>query len=618
MYCKCLSDINYFTLFSVNRLHNMRFLHTVAVIVFAIGLFYYYKHFSWNIKSVVSEKLNSSYDYIIVGGGSAGAVLASRLSEDPDNTVLLLEAGGDYTEHSEYHIPFMFWELGRISPHWAYYTVPQRHACQGWIEQRSFWIEGKVLGGTSVFNAMTYARGSRHDYDGWENGGCTGWGYRDILPYFLKSEDVTDEDLKHSKYHSTGGYLAVKKGPLTPLADQYLRAGQELGYDVVDYNGETQEGFADVQINVRDGVRSSTGLEFLLPARERRNLHVGINSFVTKIVVEKKTASGVDVIRKQRKHFIKANKEVIVSAGTIQSPQLLMLSGIGPKSHLEEFGIRVYADLPVGENLQDHMILFVSSGLNTSDSITKSKKDNWLTALKYKLFGTGILSGSGVETAAFFCTNTENKTKDCAADIEFLNGRYLSYLPNLKSEIVKEYLNRNPEAPGFTVVMILTASKSVGSIKLTSADPFDLPLINPNYLSDRRDVEAFIRGLRIWEKYIQTPTMQSIGANFDDVNQKFCSKYEFRSDAYWECFIRHIATTGNHPVGTCKMGGIDEVTAVVGPELKVKGIKNLRVVDASVMPVIPSGNINAPVIMIAEKAADMIHGKDTVGQYKNR
>ena len=590
--------------------------------MFAIWLAYYLMIMSNQMESVVTKKLNTSYDYIVIGAGSAGSVVASRLSEDPENTVLLLEAGGDYTENPVYHIPFRFFDLQKTKADWEYYTVPQKYSCQGMKERRSMWPRGKVLGGTSIFNAMQYTRGSRYDYDEWETLGCKGWGYSDVLPYFLKSEDMTIDSLKASKYHSTGGYLAVSGGAVTPIADKFLKAGKEIGYDIIDYNGETQEGFCENHLNVRKGVRSSTSLEFLGVAKDRKNLHIGVDSFVTKINIENKVAKGVSVIRGERKYFIEAKKEVIVSAGSVNSPQILMLSGIGPKAHLQELGIPVLVDLPVGDNLQDHMCMFVMSSFNVSDGITQLKVNSWLTEMQYKLYKTGILSVSGVEVTGFFCSYPDkNKLKDCAADMQFMNfALYASNNTffNFRDEISAEIMNKDPNVPGFTVSMSLLDPRSVGTIRLKSSDPFDYPIIDPQYLSDRRDVDAYIRGLRIWEKYIMSPSMQSLGANFEGMRAKFCAKHEFRSDAYWECIIRHIATTICHPSGTCKMGSINDTTAVVDPELKVKGIKNLRVVDASIMPNVISGNINAPVIMIAEKAADMIRGKDTVGKFKNR
>ena len=598
----------------------VHYLQTSLVLLFAIWVTYYSDLFPRNMTSVVTTTLNVSYDYVIVGGGSAGCVLASRLSEDPATTVLLIEAGGDYTENPAYHVPLGYFSFRKSAVDWESTTIPQKHSHFGMTEQRSFWSRGKVLGGSGIINGMQYVRGSRHDYDKWEALGATGWGYKDVLPYFLKSEDMRIEGLKSSRYHQTGGYIAVSSGKITSLANMFLEAGRELGYNIVDYNGEVQEGFGENQINVRDGVRSSTALEFLGRHRERSNLHVAINSFVTKLKIDNAVAQGVSFIRNLRNQFVKANKEVIVSAGAVGSPQLLMLSGIGPKSHLEEFGIPVLADLPVGDNLQDHLTLLTMSSLN-GNAVSNSNAYGWFQKLQHNLFGKGIFSVTGVETTGFLCTyaNANKSSKGCAADIQFLNlGTYMSQnIFDFKEDIANEVLNQDPNTPGLSIAICLIDPKSTGTLRLKSTDPYDHPLIDPQYLADLSDVRAFIRGIRFWEKYISTPVMQSLGANLNHMKLKFCSHHKFRSVTYWECVIRHLAGTMHHPAGTCKMGREDDPATVLNHELKVKGIKNLRVVDASVMPNIVSGNTNAAVVMIAEKAADMIRGKDTVKQFRN-
>ena len=295
-----------------------------------------------------------------------------------------------------------------------------------------------------------------------------------------------------------------------------------------------------------------------------------------------------------------------------------MLSGIGPREHLEELGIDVVADLPVGENLQDHLMVFAFSPMNRDIGIKLNEALSVKSLMKYYLFGRGILTTGGSGVNAFLCANT-NKTTDCATDIQI--AFYASYLYDnffgYSDEIAKEYLTIT-ESPGFTSVIYLNDPRSKGTIKLKSTDPFDYPLIDPQYLEDERDVQTLIRVIRIWEKLIETPTMQKIGASVNDMKLSFCSQHAFQTDDYWECVIRHVGYTVYHPTGTCKMGSKNDKTAVVDPELKVRGIKGLRVVDASVMPNVTSGNTNAPVIMIAEKAADMIRGVDSVDHLKGR
>ena len=269
-------------------------------------------------------------------------------------------------------------------------------------------------------------------------------------------------------------------------------------------------------------------------------------------------------------------------------------------------------DLPVGENLKDHMMLFVMTSLNTTQGTTKAKIESLRSKLQYQRFGTGILASAAIESTGSFCTHDDAKTsKDCVADIQFSHF-------NLRDEVAHEFINQLPDRPGFSVVICLIDPKSVGTLKLKSSDPFVYPVIDPRYIEEKRDVDAYARGIKLWERFITSPTLQSLGANLDHMDLKFCSQHKFCTDDHWQSVARHVANTIYHPVGTCKMGRKDDPSAVVDPELRWKGITNLRVADASSMNIITPGNTNAPVIMIAEKAADMIRGKDTVRQFKNR
>ena len=593
--------------------------NAVIVIIVALSVTYYVQQGPFKKTSILTKELNDEYDYIVVGAGSAGSVVASRLSEDKDKTVLLLEAGGHYEEDPLLHVPVHFFSLGHGRHDWDFYTEPQKVSCLGLKDNRGFWPRGKVLGGSCMLNGMQYTRGSRFEYDEWARNGCTGWSYKDVLPYFLKSEDIQIEDLKSSKYHSAGGPIAVSGGKTTPLGELYMKAGKEAGFTVRDYNGEEQEGVSYFQATIRNGVRSSTSVEFLGHTADRKNLHIAVNSHVTKVEIEKKRATGVYVIRNHRKSFLRARKEVIVSAGAIGSPQLLMLSGIGPKEHLESHGIDVKADLPVGQNLQDHQVVLMFTKINSSISLTQNLLENWWTKLQYKLFGSGSLGKSSLDGSGFFYSD-ETKRGKSYADIQFI---FISTLPdinffNFKDEVVKEQMAKTPNDNGFSTVVSASHPKSKGTITLRSTDPFDYPIIDPQYLTDQRDIKDFIAALRIWERFIETPTMQSLGAKVEHAKISFCSQHEFRSDAFWECVVRHLAVTEYHHCGTCKMGGKADPTAVVDPQLRVIGIKGLRVVDASVLPNVTTGNINAPIIMVAEKASDMIRGTDSIKHFRNK
>ena len=594
--------------------HQANIVLTIAVIVS-----YYFMSQSSKEQTILTDALDDEYDYIVVGAGSAGSVVASRLSEDKDKKVLLIEAGGHYDENPMLHVPYYFFNLQHTEHDWEYYTEPQKVSCLGLKEERGFWPRGKVLGGSSMLNGMHYTRGSKYEFDEWERNGCTGWSYKDVLPYFLKSEDIKIPELKDSPYHSSGGPLSVESGKATPLAELYMKAGRELGYNNTDYNGEDQEGFNYMQETTRNGLRSSTSVEYLGNTASRGNLHIAVNSFVTKVEIKNSRATGVYLIRKSRKIFIKAKNEVILSAGVISSPQILMLSGVGPKAHLESLGIKVKADLPVGQNLQDHLMTFMFTKIDFPYGLNENLLASWWTKIKYNVFGKGPMSKSSVDGTGFFY-NDASRRGNSYADIQFV---FISTLPvinffNFKDEVVKEQLAKTPNDNGFSTLVSISHPKSKGVITLKSTDPFEYPAIDPKYLTDQRDINDFIAAFRIWERFIETPTMQSLGAKVEHAKISFCAKHEFRSDKFWECVARHLGVTMYHHCGTCKMGALDDSTTVVDPQGRVKGIQRLRVVDASILPNVTTGNTNAPTIMAAEKISDSIRGIDSVKALRDR
>ncbi|XP_048768061.2 alcohol dehydrogenase [acceptor]-like [Ostrea edulis] len=594
----------------------------VIVLILAVAVVYFTKNRNNTDEQIL---LNSSYDYIILGAGSAGCVLANRLSENPESSVLILEAGGSELENINISIPLASGSVQLSKEDWMFRSVPQKKACLAMRDKRCGWPRGRVLGGTSNLNYLQYIRGSRHDYDGWAREGCAGWGYRDVLPYFIKSEDVQIPELQKSEYHGKGGYLSISDGTATPLNEKvYARAMAELGYPTTDCNGKSQIGYCPSQETVKNGERCSTVKAFLRPVMGRKNLHVSMNSHVTKILIKDKKAVGVTFVKDNKKHVIVANKEVIVSAGAVSTPQILMLSGIGPKEHLKSKGIPVIADLPVGDNLQDHIMTFIDFHDNSSSVASLATISSPITILQYLAMKSGSLSKTHLEGTAFL---TDNKKLPPHLQFHFFS---ISYVPEITQEYIdnlnldpklkegkeKEFQERKDKNIGtFVVLPILLHPKSKGTIRLQSDDPFDPPLIDPNYLDHPDDIKTFLRGVRESLRLGDTKAFQSIGASPQDPLEAYapqCDDLPRDSDEYWVCRLRHYTFTVYHPTSTCRMGAKDDPTAVVDPELRVRGIPNIRVVDASVMRNVPSGNTNAPTIMIAEKAADMIKNIDSV------
>ncbi|XP_064490285.1 glucose dehydrogenase [FAD, quinone]-like isoform X1 [Ornithodoros turicata] len=565
-----------------------------------------------------SEHLRKEYDYVIVGGGSAGAVIANRLSEDLTVSVLLIEAGGIENEVSD--IPLIAATM-QLSPlDWKYRTEPQEASCFGLDGGQSPWPRGKVLGGSSVLNYMLYVRGSRHDYDLWEKMGATGWSWKDVFPYFLKSEDNRDPAILHNGYHGSGGYLTVSTASYTtPLAQAFVEAGLQLGYPNIDVNGPVMTGFAIPQGTVRRGARCSTSKAFMRPVRHRKNLHITLYSVATKIHFDEfKRARAVLYERFKVPHLVFARREIILSAGAINTPQLLMLSGVGPKHELHKHGIPVISDLPVGYNLQDHIY---PGGVNflvdAPVTMLQPRVFTLREIIKYLSIGKGPLTVlGGVEGLAFVKTKYVNKTHDWPdIEIHYLSGSPVSdggqtfrRTEGVSDELwEKVYLPYNYK-DSMSVYPVLLRPKSRGYIKLRSRNPHEHPIINPRYLTHPEDILVMVEGMKISIAVGEAPAFKKYGTRMWDKVFPGCEHYKFLGDEYLACMARTFTNTIYHPVGTCKMGQPWDPTTVVDPKLRVKGVKGLRVADASIMPVIVSGNTNAPCIMIGEKASDIIKG----------
>ncbi|KAI4454883.1 glucose-methanol-choline gmc oxidoreductase [Holotrichia oblita] len=507
---------------------------------------------------------------------------------------------------------------------WKYKTQPQGTFCLAMENGRCNWPRGKVVGGSSAINYMLYLRGNRRDYDDWEAMGNTGWGYDNVLHYFKKSEDNTNSDLLKTGYHNSGGYLTVGEAKYhTPLTGAFLLGGLEMGYQNRDVNGEFQTGFMVAQGTTRNGARCSTAKAFLRPIRHRKNLHIALKAHVTKVLIDKdKVAYGVEFERDGRIYHINAKKEVIVSAGSINSPQLLMLSGIGPENHLREHGIPVIQDLKVGENLQDHVALGgLTFVIDQPISFRLERVLGIKTVMDYVQVGAGPLTSlGGVEGIAYVNTKYANASDDYP-DIEFhfVSGSTNSD-PNQFSKahgITWDFYNETfgpiANKDTFAVYPMLLRPQSRGVVKLQSNNPYDYPLIYANYFDKEKDMKVLIEGAKIAVAWGYTKPFQELGSRFHGFPR--CEPYGIHTDAYYECMNRHYSLTIYHPVGTCKMGPSSDPDAVVDPELRVYGITGLRVIDASIMPKIVSGNTNAPSIMIGEKGADIV--KDFWMKFEN-
>jgi len=523
--------------------------------------------------------MTETFDYIVIGAGSAGCVLANRLTEDPAARVLLLEAGGE-DDADEVRIPAAFSTLFKTRYDWNYDTVEQKHLGG----RPAYWPRAKMLGGCSSMNAMIYIRGNRADYDGWAEGGATGWSYDEVLPYFVKAER---NSRLSGPLHGTDGPLHVEDRRYThELSQAWVDAAVAWGMKPTDdFNGASQEGAGLYQVTCHNGKRWSTADAYLRPALERSNLTVRTHALVGRIVFEGTRAVGVSYSRHGEETLVRASSEIILSGGAVNSPQLLLLSGVGPSEHLRDMDIEVVAHLPgVGENLHDHPATAIL--WRTKDTTDLVELATPARLLRWQLTGRGPFASNIGESGAFF------HTRDglAAPDMQALVAPSLFYDNGL----------HDPSGTGFTAGATLVDVASRGRLRLRSADPRWRPLIDPAYYSDPIDMDAMLSALRT---LIEIGSVAPLAKYLDGPFKP--SKLDLTDDELTD-HVRELTQTLYHPVGTCAMGTGEH--SVVDPTLRVHGIDGLRVVDASVMPVVPRGNTNAPTIMVAEKAADLIRG----------
>jgi choline dehydrogenase-like flavoprotein len=526
---------------------------------------------------------SEAFDYIIVGAGSAGCVLANRLTASGKHHVLLLEAGPS-DRHLWLHIPLGFGKLFSDRRfNWCYETEPQ----PGCHDRKVIAPRGRVLGGSSSINGLIYIRGQAEDFNVWRQLGNAGWSFDEVLPYFRKAED---NERGADEFHGIGGPLAVSDlCDRHPLAEAYVEAALQCGYPRNnDFNGSVQEGAGYYQTTMRNGVRSSTAAGYLKPARRRANLKVVSQALATRIVFDGRRATGIEYLAGNEKRSASANAEVIVAGGTFNSPQLLQLSGLGPASLLQSHGITVIADAPgVGDDLNDHIsgriMLRCKEPITLNDAV-RSWTGKLVHGLHYLLRRRGYLAIPAVSAGCFLRAHPASATPDSQCSISLFSAQTIG--GDLHA------------FPGVTGNCVLLRPESRGYVRIKSSDPREAPAINPNYLATQKDRETIVAGVAAMRRIFQAPAMARYIAEEIEPGQR-CDNDDDLLD-----FIRRRGSTTYHPVGTCRMG--QDQKAVVDERLRVRGFTGLRVVDASIMPAVVSGNTNAAAIMIGEKGADMI------------
>ncbi|XP_070507031.1 glucose dehydrogenase [FAD, quinone]-like [Chironomus tepperi] len=564
----------------------------------------------------------NEYDFIIVGSGPAGCVLANRLTENPNWNVLLIEAGT---------VEFVIEQIPALAPfeffsryNWRYVSEKQPYGCFGSKDGRCKVYQGKALGGSTAINGMVYTRGSKEDFDTWVKLGNYGWDYyKTVLPAFKKSEKSHLKYYHKTKFHNNTGYLSVAHNEYqTPLLKTFMDGSKAMGLNEIDFNADDNIGVSKMQSNTFEGRRHSAYKSFIEPFLHRQNLHIMLNTRVTKVLIDKNTknAYGVQIFRRNKYQYVFSRREVILSAGSLHSPQLLQLSGVGPRADLQRIGVPLIHDLPVGKEMHDHVafpgMLFRTNIKNPS--LPFFEVGNLINFFTTFLQGMGVGTiPIGAESIAFIQTKPSYAPNPRLSNIELV---LLSFSPATdggrvvtEGEGMAKWLYDSVYKPiegdtnySFTIIISLLHSKSVGYLELKDRNIFNPPRFYNNFYKEPEDVETVLEAIKYVIAMSKTKPFRDIGARLHDIPIPTCAKYGFGSDNYWRCAIRTWCVSFHHQVGTCKMGPPTDRTAIVNPELKVYGVKRLRVIDTSIIPVSTTSHPCAASYMVGEVGADMI------------